>query len=165
LRSSSSAFKENNRGYLFWLPNRKAPPRDVLFNWNPDKIFAKLAKKKISVFPSPSLIRAASPEERAAHQATITIEGQPSRRIEVQDLIKMYEKLHPWLHEINPYKSKRGSNISEVEINALLSLIQTIHKFIEKHLISINGKAYFAVIKDDKDGLAKVIPLDKISDL
>lgn len=144
---------------------RTTLPRDVMFNWNPDKILTKLQKKKIDIFPSPSIIRAASPEEIMIHRTRITIEGQPDRRIEAKNLIKMYEKLHPWLHERNPYKFKHGGIPSDKDIEELLSLIQTLYNFIEKHVISINGKAYFAVIKDSVDNLVKVVPLSKVADI
>ena len=80
-------------------------PRDVRGKWNADAILLSLKKKNLeTVFPSPSIIRPVTAEERRAHPGIgATIEGQPDRRMTLDELSDAYTALHRWNHEINPY--------------------------------------------------------------
>jgi hypothetical protein len=80
-------------------------PRDAKGKWNADAILTSLKKKNLgTAFPSPSIIRAATAEERREHGGVgVTIEGQPDRRMTLDELLDAYTHLHRWNHEINPY--------------------------------------------------------------
>ncbi len=72
-----------------------AVPRDAKGKWKADAILKSLAKKGLgTAFPSPSIIRAATQEERQQYAATVTIEGQPNRRLTIEELVTVYTQLH-----------------------------------------------------------------------
>lgn len=81
----------------------KSKPKDAIGQYNAEKIFKQLERKGIEVSPSPSLMRIATDKERAELNVTATIDGIPERRISNEELIKKYQRMHNWLHELNPY--------------------------------------------------------------
>ncbi|MCX7850958.1 hypothetical protein [Thermus sp.] len=134
--------------------------------WNAEEILDSLDKKGLLSLPSPSRIREPSSEE-AASGANLVIEGIPEYRLEKDQLIKMYQYFHNWAHERNPYKLHpygyiHGS-IPPQEQERILNHLSSLERFLSKHMISLNGRAFFAVLWDDVDGQTKVISLDKIS--
>lgn len=77
-------------------------PRDAKGQWNAEDILKSLDKKNLAAFPSPSIIRVATPAEQTMNGVTSVVEGVSERRLTRDDLIKTYQRLHGWLHEANP---------------------------------------------------------------
>jgi len=84
----------------------KRIPNDAREQWNAQTIMRSLRSKQLAVFPSPSEIRNASEGEKVQFDIKLTIEGQPDRRLTPNELDCLYERMHRWLHEINPYVEK-----------------------------------------------------------
>ena len=139
----------------------KAIPKDAKGQWNADVIFARLEKRGLSVFPSPSVIRAATAAEIQEHRVKATVEGQPERRLSSQELRSIYRETHRWLHERNPYVWKSVDIAADVE--TLWNNIQAVWRFVERHFIGIAGEAFFCTLIDSADGQTKVVPLSKIA--
>lgn len=136
-------------------------PRDAKGMWNANKILQSLKSKGIKVFPSPSIIRAASKSERAEHDVKCTVVGTPERRLTHDDLMGIYDRLHKWLHEINPYvEANRADFIDHNEIT-LWDDLSKVHNLIESHFISIGGSGFYCTLRDSQDGLTKVVALTK----
>lgn len=138
-------------------------PKDAKGQWNAEKIFKSLESKNLSILPSPSIIRQATPEEQATNGVNITIEGIPERRLTCDGLIKIYQRLHAWLHEINPYVHQRHAEFYTKKSEALWADLVSLHLFIERHFISIQGAAFFCVLRDVHDQQTKVIPFSKLT--
>lgn len=134
----------------------KHVPRDAKGQWNAEKIFESLKKKKIETLPSPSVLRKATEEERLNNGVEVTIEGIPARRLSHDELIDIYQRIHRWLHEINPYTEADVSSFCTKNVAALWQDMARVNQFVEKHFISIGGQAFFCVLRDDVDGLTKV---------
>lgn len=140
-------------------------PRDAKGQWNAETIFKNLRKKGLEVLPSPSIIRAATPTEQRELQVRVTIEGQPDRLMSLDELIAVYQNLHAWLHEVNPYTHTSQKAFYEKGEIKLWADLEKVRCFIHKHFISIRGAGFFCVIQDDFDGETKVIDLSKQEDL
>lgn len=140
-------------------------PRDAKGQWKADAILHALEKKNFgSSFPSPSIIRAATVEETATENAKIVIEGQPDKRISKDELISLYQRLHRWNHEINPYVVESRSSFLDKYEEELWDDIEKLRGLVDKHFISIGGKGFFCVLKDNTDGQVKVFPLNKLAE-
>ncbi len=139
----------------------KHVPRDAKGKWNANKIFRDLQKKNLDVFPSPSAIRFATPEEQASYNVKSIIKGIPEHRLSHDELIKIYERLHSWLHEMNPYVSSDQEAFLAAHGPQLRIDLRSVNHFIEQHFISIQGEAFFCVLRDKVDGHTKVLPLLK----
>lgn len=85
-------------------------PRDARGQWNAEKIISSLKSKGIEILPSPSRIRPATVLEEESDRVKVVIEGLPERRLSHDDLIAIYQRLHSWLHEINPYTQRNTSH-------------------------------------------------------
>ena len=141
----------------------KHVPRDAKGQWNAEKILQSLESKGIPTLPSPSIIREASSSERETDRVKAVIEGIPERRISHYDLIAIYQSLHRWLHEINPYTEPNHNLFFTKHGQSLWDDLVRINRFIEKHFISISGEGYFCVLRDNVDGSTKVMPLSRQS--
>ncbi|HEX9660449.1 MAG TPA: hypothetical protein VGA18_09110, partial [Rhodothermales bacterium] len=142
----------------------KHVPHDAKGQWAADAIFKSLRKKGISTFPSPSIIRRAVPEDYV-EGINVVIEGVPERRISSVDMEALYVRLHKWLHELNPYVTTDRATFLAVHETQLWEDLQKVERFIERHFISIRGEGFYCVLRDSVDGLTKVKPLSKRSDL
>ena len=140
----------------------KHVPKDAKGKWNASDIFKSLSKKNLGVLPSPSEIRHATVEEAQMHGAKATIEGIPSQRLTSSELISIYERLHRWLHEINPYVADGRDAFVANYRAGLWSDLTKIEMFIARHVTSIAGEAFFCVLRDKIDGKTKVGSLSKI---
>lgn len=133
-------------------------PRDAKGQWNAAKIISALEKKDLgTAFPSPSIIRKATLEEIRNHSTPITIEGQTNKRINSDELKSIYTGIHTWNHELNPYTNDGQLSFLKKNENNLWLSLDKIWNLIEKHAISIQGKMFFCVLKDDIDGQVKVV--------
>lgn len=137
-------------------------PRDVKGQWKADAILDALDKKNLgSAFPSPSEIRVATAQEKQEHNAQQILDGKPDRRITKEELKKVYERMHRWNHEINPYVSSDREVFLKKNQNELWVDIDKLNLFVSRHFISIGGKGFFSVLVDRFDGLTKVCPIGK----
>ena len=140
----------------------KKIPRDAKGQWNAETIFKKLKNKNIEILPSPSLIRQPSTEEISLNiNIKFTIEGIPNRRLSYDNLTQIYQRLHFWLHEINPYIYKDRMDLYNKKSDLLWEDLGKLNLFVESHFVAISGAGFFCVLKDTKDGATKVIPLSK----
>jgi hypothetical protein len=142
----------------------KVIPKDAKGQWNAEKIFKSLKAKKLNVMPRPSIFRKATESETIKSGAKITIEGVPEKQLTDEELIEIYQGFHAWLHEINPYTHEGVDKFYEEKSPNLWRDLERLHRFIERHFISIRGASFFCVLKDSKDFETKVIPLQKLSE-
>ena len=153
-------------GCLIGIKNGlKIIPKDAEGQYNAEKILKTLTRKGIDIFPSPSEIRQATPKESEEYNAKIVIDGIPDRRITKEELIKKYQRLHNWLHELNPYTKEGQQEFHEKNHIQLVTDLNELRHFLKSHVMSINGEAFFCILKDKVDGTTKVISLTKIADL
>jgi hypothetical protein len=136
-------------------------PRDAKGQWNAEKILKSLMSKSLPTLPSPSIIRKASALEQERENVKVVIEGVSDRRISHDDLIAIYQGMHRWLHEINPYTDPDRESFYVKHGQSLWDDLRRINRLMEKHFIAISGDAFFCVLRDDIDGLTKVIPLSR----
>ena len=143
----------------------KTIPRDAEGQYNAEKIFKNLNSKGIDIFPSPSKIRYATESEINEHNTKIVVEGIPERRIDKNEMIKKYQRMHNWLHELNPYTKDNQEVFYQKNKQQLWKDLNELELFLSSHVMSINGEAFFCVLRDKQDGRTKVISLSKISDI
>lgn len=134
----------------------KQVPRDAKGQWNAEAIFMSLKSKGLSVLPSPSHIRQASPEEQSENNVRIVIDGIPERGLTHEDLISIYQGLHAWLHEVNPYVHAGHAGFLSERTERLWADLAKLRLFMERHFISIRGEAFFCVLWDSHDQQTKV---------
>jgi hypothetical protein len=139
----------------------KHVPRDAKGKWQADRILESLRSKGFKTFPSPSIVRKATPDELASNDVKAVIEGQPNRRMEPEDLIVIYRRLHRWLHETNPYTGLDSEAFYGQHVSGLWDDLARLKGLVEKHFIAISGQAFFCVLWDDVDGKTKVMPLSR----
>lgn len=140
-------------------------PRDAQGQYNAETILKALQKKGIDVFPSPSEIREATKEEQKTYNTKIVVEGVASRRLTQSELINKYQRMHNWLHELNPYTKEDQEIFHKKHQAQLWKDIQELEDFLLRHFISIKGQGFYCTLRDKIDGLTKVISLSKISEL
>lgn len=136
-------------------------PRDAKGQWNAENIFKSLKSKGLDVLPSPSLIRQATTEEQNSSRVNAVIEGIPEKRLTHEELINIYQRLHAWLHEVNPYVNQEHSSFYAQKAATLWGDLEKLWLFVEKHFISIRGVGFFCVLRDNQDHQTKVILLSK----
>lgn len=139
-------------------------PKDAQGQYNAETIFKMLNKKRIEIFPSPSLIRYATQEEIKDHNVKGVIEGVPERRITREELIKKYQRMHNWLHELNPYTKDGQEIFHQKNAPQLWKDLEEISLFLQSHVMSIKGEAFFCTLKDKIDGQTKVSSFSKLPD-
>jgi hypothetical protein len=89
------------------------------------------------------------------------IEGIPENRLTHEELIGIYQRLHAWLHEVNPYIYQEHSSFYAQKAVTLWADLERLWLFVEKHFISIRGAGFFCVLRDNQDQQTKVVPLAK----
>lgn len=140
-------------------------PKDAVGQYNAEKILKTLSRKGIEIFPSPSIIRTSAKEEKKQYNTAITIDGIAERRITKEELIKKYQRMHNWLHELNPYVKEGHKEFNEKNYERLVQDLDEMKLFLSSHVMSINGQAFFCKLTDEIDGKTKVISLAKIEEL
>jgi hypothetical protein len=140
-------------------------PNDAKGQWNANTILRRLRSKGLVAFPSPSIIRPATDAEKTSHDVTVTVEGQPALRLTVDELIDIYDRMHKWLHEINPYVEKGRGDFLKKHSGSLWRDLERLENFIERHTVSISGEMMFCVLRDKNDQTTKVMPLSKIASM
>lgn len=139
----------------------KHVPRDAKGQWNAENILTNLEKKKIETLPSPSLIRRATDDEKDRDGVKVVVEGIVGSRISHVELIAIYRRLHPWLHERNPYTGQDRVEFYSSNGQKLWDDLALVERFVERHFISIAGHGFYCVLRDTVDGLTKVQPLSR----
>jgi hypothetical protein len=142
----------------------KSVPRDARGQWNAENIFKRLRSKGIDVFPSPSKIRSCTEVEQKLHGVKAVVEGLPELRITHDEIIKIYQHLHFWNHEINPY-IEPNEEVVEKRIAQLWADINRLRQFLKSHFISLQGEGMFCVLYDTVDNQTKVMPFSKLRDI
>ncbi len=139
-------------------------PRDAKGKWNAQEILLSLKSKKISAFPSPSKIR--YPDNFTGDEVNVraVIEGIPERRLTHDELVGIYKRFHAWLHELNPYIQPNRDAFHDSHIQSLITDIERVRDFIERHFISINGEGFFATLWDSVDSEVKVQSLSRTTE-
>jgi hypothetical protein len=138
-----------------------AVPKDAKGKWNAEDIFRSLKKKDLNVLPSPSVFREATPEEKQEQGASKVIEGVPERRLTHDELIEIYQRLHSWAHELNPYTHDEHETFYAKHSSVLWEDLRRLEQFLERHFIGIRGKGFYCTLRDSQDKLTKVVPLSK----
>lgn len=136
-------------------------PRDAKGQWNAEDILKNLKKKHLDVLPSPSVLRQPTAAEKEGAGVTAVVEGVPDRRLSHDDLISIYQRLHAWAHEINPYTQMGHESFYAKQSPVLWEDLRKLELFMERHFISIRGKGFFCTLRDAQDGKTKVLPLTK----
>jgi hypothetical protein len=140
-------------------------PKDAQGQYNAETIFKSLSRKGINVLQSPSEIANATEEEQHRHNVKVTIAGIAERRITNEELIKIYQRMHNWLHELNPYTKDEQEVFYSKHQSQLKDDLDRLQLFLKAHFISIKGEGFFCTLWDKVDGQTKVISLSKISDI
>ena len=135
-------------------------PKDAKGQWNAEIIFKNLKKKDIQTFPSASTIRFSNREENVNFNVLGTIDHNPGLQLSHSDVISIYQRLHRWLHELNPYVTSSRDAFCNLHESDLWADLSKIDKFMSKHLIQIRGKAFYCSLRDKCDGQIKVISLN-----
>lgn len=143
----------------------KTIPKDTVGQFNAEKILKTLIRKGIETFPSPSIIRYATKDEEKKYGGRVVVEGVPEKRITQKELIKKYQRLHNWAHELNPYVKEGHFEFNLKHRQQLEKDLDEMKSFLERHFISINGQGFFCVLHDKIDGKTKVMSLSKIEEL
>jgi len=140
-------------------------PQDAQGQYNAETIFKSLTRKGIVVLQSPSEIREANEHEQQKYSVKVSIIGIPERRISNDELVKMYQRMHNWLHELNPYTKDAQEVFYSKHQNQLRDDINRLELFLKNHFIGIKGQGFFCSLRDRVDGQTKVMSLSKTSDL
>lgn len=138
-------------------------PRDAKGQWNAEKIFENLSRKNILSLASPSAIR--YPNASEMHLNTqLVFDGIPERRIDLAELKSMYQRMHRWMHEMNPYTYGGYEAFIRDNSRVLWGDLSRLYLFLETHFVAIRGAGFICVLRDSQDGLTKVKAMAKISD-
>ena len=143
----------------------KAIPREAKGQYNAEKIFKTLRNKGINALQNPSIIRQASEEEKNQHNVNIiVIEGIPSKCLTYDDLISIYQNLHNWLHELNPYTKKGHTEFNNTNRVQLWNDISRLEGMVEHHAMTVRGIGFYCTLRDKDTRDTKMIAISKISD-
>lgn len=142
---------ENSLGFV---------PRDIKGQWNAEAILKRLKTKGIDALPIPCWARTATREEQETTNANHFVSNVPEHELSYDELVTIYQYMHGWAHELNPYvEANRFKYLSE-NYKILIDNVVKISNFISNHYILIKGKGFYSVLKDENDGLSKLILLN-----
>ncbi|MBC1189863.1 MAG: hypothetical protein EWV83_11170 [Microcystis sp. M_OC_Ca_00000000_S217Cul] len=143
----------------------KSVPKDAKGQYNAEKIFKTLKKQGINALQNPSSIRQANQEEKIQHNVNVVIEGIPAKCLTYDELISIYQNLHNWLHELNPYTKKGHIEFNNTNQEQLWDDISRLEGMIEHHAMLVEGIGFYCTLRDKVTGDTKMIPISKISDI
>jgi hypothetical protein len=141
----------------------KSVPREAKGQYNAEKIFKILKKKGLNALQNPSIIRQASEEEKNQHNVNVVIEGIPAKFLTYDDLISIYQNLHNWLHELNPYTKNGHTEFNNINHPQLWSDMSRLESMMECHTITVRGIGFYCILRDKDTGDPEIIPISKIS--
>jgi len=136
-------------------------PKDAIGQYNAETIIKTLKRKEIDIFQNPSKIRNATEQEQKESNAKIIIEGKADRVITKEEMIKKYQRMHNWLHELNPYTKDGQETFHKNNKEQLWKDLNELELFLKSHFISLKGEGFFCTLRDKEDGLTKIISLSK----
>lgn len=142
----------------------KSVPKEAKGQYNAEKIFKTLKKKGINALQNPSIIRQANQEEKNQHNPDV-IEGIPAKCLTYDELISIYQNLHNWLHELNPYTKKGHIEFNNTNHAQLWNDISRLEGMIEHHVMTVEGIGFYCTLRDKDTGDTKMIAISKISDI
>lgn len=142
------------------------PPRKVRMQWSANYIFDYLSKNGYKeAFPSPSDLRKPYPGEEV-YGCSYVVAGIPEHRLTIGELNEIYNFMHSWSHEFNPYNTKLNKvDFLRNNEEQLWKDKNRLWNFIYRHCISLNGNMYFCTLKDKNDGKVKLLGLTKSADI
>lgn len=136
-------------------------PRDAKKHWSAEKIFKTLKSKGFDTLPSPSVIRSATGQDLAdGHR--IVIEGVRENRLDHDQITEIYQRLHAWLHEANPYVYGSPGAFGTDKTEILWRDLSSLKTCLKGHFISVKGEAIFCTLWDLDDNETKVMRLSKL---
>ena len=138
-------------------------PKDTKGHWNAEIIIKRLQSKNITTFPNPSVVEMPTEEDRKKNIGAI-IAGVKEKSMTPDEYMELYQRLHRWLHEINPYVESDRIAFLEKHQAQLWEDVVKIKELVESHTIIISGEGFFCILKDNADGETKVTPIRKVSD-
>lgn len=136
-------------------------PREARGQWDARAILLKLKRKGLAVLPSPSHLRRATDDEIAKQGVENVIEGIPEARLSEEQLLQIYNRLHGWLHEANPYVHESHTAYFDKHGSMLWSDLGALRKFMQRHMTSINGHGFFCTLWDSTDGKTKIVSMSR----
>jgi hypothetical protein len=131
-------------------------PRDIKKRWNADLIFKKLKREHPGLLPMPIKFPPAVKKSEGGSNH-FHFDADENDRLSYDDLMSMYQRLHFWAHEINPYVGDHGTLLLQ-HIGPLRADIAKLEGFLERHVVKIAGKGFFCVLHDMTDDQTKVLP-------
>jgi len=108
-------------------------PRDLRGQWNAETILKSLIKRKVSALPIACNVSASEDPE-----SSFSINAAPERNLSAQEIIAVYQRLHTWLHEDNPYRVK---DVRVVDSRPLWADLDALRSFLRMHYIQIGDKS------------------------
>jgi hypothetical protein len=127
----------------------KAVPRDAVGQWNADRIFAKVDKRKPLIFPF-AIDRKDPPAGSKDVQHHIVKDEQ--RNLSIADVRSIYRRSHTWLHEMNPYIPITATKFSSLR-DSLLKDIVSVWSWLLHHIIAADGEVFLTVLKTEQGEL------------
>lgn len=140
-------------------------PKEAKGQYNAEKIFKTLRKKGINALQNPSNFRTANEQEKNQHGVTSVIEGIPEKCLTYDELIKIYQNLHNWLHELNPYVKKGHLEFNSKNSAQLWRDIEKLEGMVERHAMTVRGIGFYCTLRDKDSGDTKMIAISKVSDV
>lgn len=140
----------------------KIVPNDAKGQWNAEVILKNLKKKHPDTFPGPNRLRLPETEEEKANDAKWVLEGVPERRLTHGSLIAMYQRMHGWLHEINPYTSKNKEKYLSGHAAELRNDVKALQEMLECHVIIISGEGIVAMLRHPTPNQSYVGSISKL---
>lgn len=137
-------------------------PRDAEKQWNAQNIFQSLTAKQIKVLPNPSILRKPNTQEESENNAKFVVEGQPGLCLTSAHLIEIYQRLHGWLHEVNPYVKGDWDTFYAANHQTLWEDLDRLENMMSRHFTSIGGEGVYCTLRDAVDGQTKVFGATQI---
>ncbi|MCG9568874.1 MULTISPECIES: hypothetical protein [Vibrio] len=136
-------------------------PKSAKGQYNAEKIFKALKKQNLSAIQNPSFIRAATDGEKRMYGISTTIEGRPEKCLNHQDLIKIYQELHSWLHELNPYVKSGHREFNEKNYPSLLDSVSKLRSLLTSHVMTVRGVGFYCVLDDKNYNDVRMVCISK----
>jgi len=141
--------------------SQKSVPKAAKGQYNAEKIFKVFKKKGITALQNPSIIRKANNQEKQLHNVNTVIEGCPEKCLTYDDLIQIYQNLHNWLHELNPYTKAKHNEYNEQNSEKLWQDLSRLEAMLERHVITVRGVGFYCTLRDSSSGDTKMIAISK----
>jgi hypothetical protein len=84
------------------------------------------------------------------------VNGIAEARLTEDALLQIYQRLHGWLHEANPYVHGDHAAYYDKHASVLWEDLAAVRSFVERHAVSINGHGFYCTLWDSMDGQTKI---------